>query len=556
MAALPLVRAGLRVLMLERGDWIRRGEHNRSWSLRWNEREAYDPDSAFLAEGESRGPVGMLNCVGGASVFFGGVGLRFRERDFEGDPNVSGDVRWCLGYGDLAAYYDEAERLLGVTGDGHDDVTSPPRTRPLPPPALPLSPTSAALADAARRIGLNPFRLPMALNGDDASGRARCTACDTCDGFPCAIGAKNDVSTAVLPALLAGGLALRPNMVVSRLVARGARVVEAQCVERDTGAARRFRGKQFVLAAGALATPHILLSSGLAARNPAGDMVGRHLMRHCNGVVVGAAPAPWGDPADFRKQIGLHDFYFGDSEAEGPAGKLGGIQQLRATRIALAMAPLPAGVRQALGSMLGRLVGLIVMAEDQPRPENRVVLDPRRSDGYGGPAALVQHRHSPRDRQARRALARRAVRILREMGAAFSIVLPVRTFSHAMGTVRMGEDPRRFPVAPDGRFRGLENLWIADASAFPTAGAVNPSLTISANALRVATGMVAGWWAARPSHPRLELELVGGTGRRAGASARWTRPSARRPGAPDTLGASSARQRPGASDAPAERPDR
>jgi choline dehydrogenase-like flavoprotein len=284
-------------------------------------------------------------------------------------------------------------------------------------------------------------------------------------------------------------------------------------------------------------------------------MVGRHLMRHCNGVVVGAAPAPWGDPADFRKQIGLHDFYFGDSEAEGSTGKLGGIQQLRATRIALAMAPLPAGVRRALGSMLGRLVGLIVMAEDQPRPENRVVLDPRRSDGYGGPAALVQHRHSPRDRQARRALARRAAQILREMGAAFSIVLPVRTFSHAMGTVRMGEDPRRFPVAPDGRFRGLENLWIADASAFPTAGAVNPSLTISANALRVATGMVAGWSTARPSHPRLELELVGGTGQRAGASARWTRPSARRLGAPDTLGASSARHGPGASDTPADRPD-
>jgi len=547
MAALPLVRAGLRVVMLERGDWVARGEHNRSWGVRWRERPAYEAESAFLARGESRGPVGMHHCVGGSSVFFGGVGLRFRERDFEGDPSISGGVRWCLGYSDLAEHYDEAERLLGIAGDERADATSPPRARPLPLPKQPLSPTSAALAAAARRLGLSPFRLPLALNESDTGDRPRCTACRTCDGFACATGAKNDVAAAVLPALVAAGLVVRPNMVVWRLEDRGGRIVEARCVERHTGVVRRFRGGSFVLAAGALATPHILLSSGLEARNPAGDMVGRHLMRHCNGVVIGAAPAPWGESGDFRKQIGMHDFYFGDASGSNgrggsidpsrgsPPGKLGCIQQLRATRIALAMAPFPAKVKEALDPMLGRLVSLIVMAEDQPRPENRVALDHRRGDGYGGPAAVVHHRHTARDVAARRALARHAVRILEEMGVAFTLMLPVRTFSHALGTVRMGEDPKLFPVAPDGRFRGLENLWITDASVFPTAGAVNPSLTISANALRIGTGMMreqqAGPGLTR-GQPDRARELVGAARGKHREPGRWARVAGKRDAAP------------------------
>jgi len=491
MVARVLVRAGQRVLMLERGDWVARGEQNRAWELDWMDRPGYERSTCFRVEGERSGTLGAFHCVGGPSVFYGGVGLRFRERDFDGVAEISGGARWCIGYTELEGFYDEAERVLGISGDDGADPTSPRRRQPLPLPSTPLSSTSEALADAARRIGYSPFRLPLALNGPNgSSARPTCTACGACDGFACAIGAKNDLATVVLPELVREGMLLRTNVAVNRLEVRAGRIAYVHAVDRATSERLRFRGRRVVLAAGALATPHILLASGLDAANPAGDVVGRNLMRHCNGVVLGAAPAPIGDVEDFRKQIGIHDLYFGDAGGAVAYRKLGAIQQLRATRIALSMARLPGGLRKALNPIASRLVGLLVMAEDQPNLDNRVRLDSRRHDEHGGPAALVRHVHSARDQGARRILTQHARGVLRELGSAFTVALPVRTFSHALGTVRMGDDPELYPVAPDGRFRGTDNLWITDASVFPTAAAVNPSLTIAANALRVGYGLL------------------------------------------------------------------
>jgi choline dehydrogenase-like flavoprotein len=253
------------------------------------------------------------------------------------------------------------------------------------------------------------------------------------------------------------------------------------------------------VAAGALGTPHLLLASGIERINPASDAIGRHLMRHCNGLVIGAAPGGLSDPGDFRKQIGIHDLYFGDPSGAGPSGKLGAIQQLRATRIALSMLPVSGETRRALDPFLSRLIALMVLAEDQPRADNRLLLSRTGRDRFGRPEALIEHRYTRRDRAARRHLARRASEILRAAGCAFTIRLPVRTFSHALGTVRMGADPSLYPADPAGRVRGLSNLWITDASLFPTAAAVNPSLTIAANAHRVASGIVTGADADEPA---------------------------------------------------------
>jgi choline dehydrogenase-like flavoprotein len=195
---------------------------------------------------------------------------------------------------------------------------------------------------------------------------------------------------------------------------------------------------------------------------------------------------PAGESDEFRKQFGVHDFYFGDPGSANVSGRLGAIQQIRATQIALLIVPLPRSVKRALGPVLERVVGFIVIAEDQPTHENRVYLDPHRLDRFGMPLARIHHRHTSRDNAARRQLGDRAAQILREAGAPFTVRVPVGTFSHGLGTVRMGEDPRRFPVTPEGRFRGVENLWITDGSVFPTSAAVNPSLSIAANALRIA----------------------------------------------------------------------
>ena len=135
--------------------------------------------------------------------------------------------------------------------------------------------------------------------------------------------------------------------------------------------------------------------------------------------------------------------------------------------------------------MLSYSSGLLVIAEDQPRLQNGVHVDWSKTDRYGRPTLHVQHEYSARDRIAAAQLIAHSKRVIRETGAWFSFVRSIETFSHALGTVRMGTDERTSPLDEYGRFRGLDNLWVVDGSALPRSAGVNPSLTIAANALRI-----------------------------------------------------------------------
>jgi choline dehydrogenase-like flavoprotein len=488
MAAHELLRAGARVVMLERGDWVRRGPHNRAPGAVGPLTPHYSLDTPYrvLAGGEA--PVmGSYTCVGGPSVFYGGVSLRFRAGDFAACPEIVGDsgARWPFGYDELEPWYTRAEQVIGVAGETGDDATEPPRRAAYPRPAGALSPTSRRIWQAARQLGLRPFRLPLAFNHAQTAERRACDACGTCDQFACALGAKNDLATAVLPHLLSRGLALCRRTVAVRLVARSGRVREVECVDRDSGRRTRIAASLFVLAAGALASPHLILASGLERHSPARGAVGRYLMRHWNAVVAGVFPRRPDPEGQFHKQVGIHDFYFGHPAVAEPAGKLGGLQQLATPPWALVKEHLPPGLSAFLEPLLPRITGLLAIAEDQPRVDNGVALAPSGHDRFGLPQLLVTHRYSARDAAAGRALVDQARRVLHRAGAWITRVHEIRSFSHAVGTLRMGTDPTTAPVDPEGRFRGLENLYVTDASVFPTSAAVNPSLTIAACALRV-----------------------------------------------------------------------
>lgn len=488
LAAQALVDAGARVLMIERGEWVRRGPDSWAPQAVATLSPYYRLDTPYrvLAGGE-RDLIGSIQCVGGPSVFYGGVSFRLRAQDFATDPDVpvSPGAAWPFGYEDLEPFYDRAERLIGVAGQAGDDPTEPHRTGPYPHPPGALAPASRLIWEAARDLGLRPFRLPLAFNHSRAAGRSPCVGCPTCDGFACAVGAKNDLATAVLPHLLRRGLELRTGAVAVRLVSDDARVRAVDCVDRESGRRERHSAPLFVLAAGALASPHLILASGLESLNPAGHLVGRFLMRHWNAVVMGVFPGRPGPERQFHKQVGIHDFYFGHGSVGRPLGRLGGIQQLATPPAALVRAHLPAPVGALAAATLGHVTGLLAIAEDEPQESNGVAIDPRRRDRFGLPQLLVTHRYTVRDVEAGRALVRKAREILRRAGACLTYVQPIRTFSHALGTMRMGVDPGRSVVDVFGRFRGLDNLYIADASVFPTSAAVNPSLTIAACALRI-----------------------------------------------------------------------
>lgn len=487
MAAYVLVNSGSRVIMLERGDWVERGPACWAPAAMLDLSPSYSYEAAYTVRGAGPRRAGGVFAVGGPSNFYGGVSFRLRERDFLGSPGVWGRSRagWPFRYDELEPYYALAEQILGVAGDTTADPTDPPRSTPLRP-APTLSGPSRMIRDAARGLGLHPFHLPLAINfGGDAS-HPRCARCSTCDAYACAIGAKNDLSMTVLPELVRRGLQLRPNSVAVRLVAKNGRIAAVECVDRRTGRRTELHADEIIVSAGALASPHLLLASGLESLNPGGWTIGRYLMRHCNAIVYGWFPKPPNPDREFHKQIGIHDFYEGDPAVRRPAGRLGAIQQIHSPPIGMVRERLPRPAWGVAESVVHHTTGMIVIAEDQPNPENRLRLDQRRTDSFGMPVAVIRHVYSRRDLAARRTLAARAALVLKAAGAAFTFRFPITTFSHALGTVRMGEDPQTSAVDAWGAFRGIDNLHIMDASAFPSAGGVNPSLTIGATALRAA----------------------------------------------------------------------
>lgn len=492
MAATPAVFAGKRVLMIESGDWVERGPQNWTPAGMSERTPYYSREAPFdVAAGGYGRTLGTYACVGGASVFYGGVAMRMREADFEPDPVIDqdSDARWPYRYSDLEPYYSEAETLLGVAGTSGEDPTEPSRSAPYPQKPAPLAPISQRIAAAAREMGLHPFRLPLAINYG-LSARTPCSACGTCDGFACAIQAKNDLSVMLVPRLQQAGLSLAVNTVAVRLDHEAGVVTGVECYERRTKRTLMYRAGVVAVAGGALSTPRLLLASRLQHLNPAAATIGRYLMRHCNAVVMGFfkdRPAPHGE---FHKQLGIHDYYFGHSSVSAPKGRLGCMQQFGTPDPVVVRDYLPFGVGHVVAPFVSRTTGFIVMAEDRPQARNAVTLAGDSGSSGVLPPALVSHHYDDRDLAAREVLVNAARRILKRAGALVTYSHPIRTFSHALGTVRLGLDPQTAPLDSWGEFRGVRNLFVTDASALPRSGGVNPSLTISANALRTGHHLV------------------------------------------------------------------
>ena len=489
MAAHRLVRAGWRVLMIERGDWVPRGPSARDPRASMVRTPYYSRESAYHCLSGGEGPeIGGLFCVGGPSVFYGGASFRMREEDFRPGPEIvnGSGAAWPFGYDALEPYYGEAERILGVAGDDSDDPTRPPRRDPYPCQLPPLVQISRRFRDSALELGLHPFPIPLAINFSRHNGRPACDACRQCDTYACAIEAKNDADVAVIAPLREQGLEVRANTVVTGLVESGGRITEVVAWDRIAQTRMSFGARHVILAAGAMASAHLLLASRLERANPAGEAVGAYLMRHACAMVFGFCNNRPDPEKVFHKQVAVFDYYRGDPDVPAArARRLGSIQQISTPPAVLieANAP-PPFVGVPLHGFVEHLAGALVIAEDEPRLENRVAVNWSGGDQAGLPMLEVTHAYTARDEERRRMLVRRTKGILRGLGAWSFYTHHIRTFSHALGTARMGTDPASAPLDEWCRFRGIDNLRVVDGSALPTSGAVNPSLTIAAIALR------------------------------------------------------------------------
>jgi len=481
MAAYALAKAGLRTVLLERGSWAKRDV------LDWNPRtilleQRYKSRSPIVVKQGTDRDFNLLypnEVVGGLSVFFGGASLRLREKDF---------TAWPISYAELEPYYCKAEQLLEVHGESGQDPCEPFRSEDYPFGSIELTRPAKRIYGASSQLGYHPFKIPLALNFKNTV-RTTCIKCSTCDGFPCKIEAKNDLATTVLPKAQRFGLEIMSGIIVSRLVHNNDRITEVECL--DTTSQRRFSlaAKVVVLSAGALQSPAILLRSNLGMHENH-RFVGRFLMRHCSAVVIGLFPFQTNPEPVFHKQLCLTDLYEDLREKFGTA--TGVIQDVYTPAPEIIRHFAPWGFKWLSGAAAKYAQNLLCIAEDDPCFDNAVNLS-RQRDPYGLEIVEVTYNHTRNDYGRRDYLIDLARRILREAGALGSRIYPLSTFSHAVGTVRFGRTPQESVLDSHCQFWGLKNLFVLDGSFMPTAGGVNPSLTIAANALRVADYLVANF---------------------------------------------------------------
>lgn len=474
-----LATAGIRVLILERGQRLPRGPAN------WNSEEVFVNRRYKTGErwtdrnGRSFSPATQY-CVGGNTKVYGAALFRLRERDFDETVTSAGvSPKWPIGYSDLADYYLEAERLYHVHGSRGSDPTEPPCAEDYPYPPVVHEPLIQELFDSLGKRGYRPFPLPLALKLDETVVNSPCVKCGFCDGFPCPLHAKADAEVICIePALATGNATLATDVYVERLeTSQTGR--EVTTVHATQGSEKiELKAGIVVVSAGAINSAALLLRSatdkhpnGLCNRS---DVVGRHYMCHNNSAVLALMPSR--NDVRFQKTFGLNDFYDED----------GHIQLLGKTDASQLAAQLPRwSPRFALKIAARHSVDFWLMSEDYPDPDNRVTLN---RDGS------IRLSYTPNNVDAHARLRSKFETAL-DAASGRGIVprrgyvgqrIPLSGVSHQNGTVRFGNDPTTSALDRNCRAHDVDNLYVVDASFFVSSGAVNPTLTIIANALRVA----------------------------------------------------------------------
>lgn len=473
-----LVQYGLSVAMLERGGYLPQEPQN--WdvaSVFFDKR--YVPQETWLDKDGVAFHPGTYYYVGGSSKLYGAAMLRLRERDFEELEHHGGvSPAWPIAYRQLAPYYDLAEKLYLVHGQARIDPTEPPHIPAYPYPALDHEPVIAKVASALMRQGIKPFPLPLAVQ---LHAGGPCIRCKTCDGFPCKVHAKTDAEVAaVKPALATGKLALKIHAKATRLVLTAdGRRVNAVEYESD-GRIERITAPIVVVAASAVNSAVLLLRSACdqaprGVANSAG-VVGRHYMAHNNTALMSIG---WKiNDTKFQKTICINDFYFGDDTFKYPMGNIQGLGKLQTGMLTAKQNYLPNFVGDLMAE---RSVDWWIMSEDLPDPENRVFLQ----------GDKIRLHYTANNMAGHARLVKRAASLMRRIGFPLNITQHMGglSVSHQCGTVRFGSDPAKAALNEFCRSFDHDNLFVVDASFFPSSAAVNPALTIAAQAIRVADHM-------------------------------------------------------------------
>ena len=513
-----LADTGAKVVCLEQGGWVppesmpaltsqweraRARSHNPYPNVRMNQWD-YPIDDADAAIK----PL-LYNAVGGSTISWGAHFPRMKPSDFKVATLDGIGVDWPIDYYDLAEYFEINDAQMGVAGLAGDPSQPPRGPRPCPP--LPLGKGARKVAEAYDRLGWHWWPVDAAILTTDRVGRQACNFCGPCD-LGCPRGARASTDVAYWSDALARGVELRTQARVLRIESAPGHATGVVYADAE-GRTYLQPADQIVLAANGLGTARLLLLSaaewcptGLANSS---DMVGRNLMHHPTGMVTGIFEEPLeGYAGPFAVSIFSQEFYETDPSrgflrgfqaqtirSDGPLGTaLGGY---------LPMVPWGSSHHDAFRRQFGHTASITVTTEDLPHPDNRVTLSPTLKDRWGVPAPKMTYAVEQRCKDTIAYGIERNSEVLREAGAVeiLSTSLVAYAGFHLLGTARMGFDPSNSVVDATCRTHDVDNLWIIDGSVFATSGALNPTSTIQAIALRAADCLA--------GRPTLRGELVG-----------------------------------------------
>jgi 2-methyl-1,2-propanediol dehydrogenase len=502
-----LGEAGMKVVCLEQGDWVHPADHphyHNEWETERHRGWALDPNVRKAPEDY---PVTglttpyMYNAVGGSTVHMGGHWPRFKPVDFRRgtEHGLEGTIDWPFTYEELAPFYEMNDAEIGVSGFAGDPAM-PARTErysPAPPPGN----VGRKVAGGFDKLGWHWWPSDNAIITRRRDSRLPCNFCGDCEsGCP-----RGSISTADLvywPKALAAGVRLITNARVEKIsLNRRGLATGAVYIDRNTEARHEIRARLVVLCANGIGTPRMLLMSaqaghpdGLANSN---GLVGRHLMHH-----TWALTDCWyEDPLEGYKgnrsaTVFSTEFY----NTEVDRGFVNGfsIQCGRSAGPAsIAMGanagnPLPWGERHRVSfeERFGHHMLIYTQGEDLPIKSNRVTLDSAVKDSSGLPGAHVEYRLSDNDIRLTDFGTEQIAKVAEASGGLTRMettgtMLPPPGF-HLMGTCRMGNTPEDSVTNRYNQTWDVPNLFIADGSSLTTGGAVNPTSTIGAVALRSA----------------------------------------------------------------------
>ena len=490
-----LAPTGNRILLLERGGYAPRERDN--WSTRAVNVEGKYATKEVWRDADGRDLHPHTNYwVGGNTKFYGAALFRMRREDFGELKHAEGvSPAWPITYEELEPYYARAERLYHVHGERGVDPTEPPASGPYPYPAVSHEPRIQQLADDFARQGLRPFHVPLGIMLDERAPQSSvCIRCATCDGHPCLVGAKSDAQVVCVdPALAHPNATLVTGAYVERLETSPSGREVTKVIVRREGRVEEYAADIVIVSAGAINSAALLLRSA-NDRHPRGlangsGVVGRHYMGHVNSVLMAISKCP--NPTIFQKTLALNDFYFGADDWPFPMGHISFVGKLDGETLRAGAPAIAPG--WTLELMARHSLDFWLTSEDLPDPDNRVTLDRRgnivlsyRPNNETAHARLIAKLKEAMKRQTRCAVhGHDCHEGLFGRNLYLGQRIPLAGVAHQNGTVRFGLDPATSALDVDCRAHEVGNLYVVDASFFPSSAAVNPALTIIANALRV-----------------------------------------------------------------------